>query len=522
MATAPLRFVPLLLALLPSPAVFAQGKATDPVQLAERLSSSSKEARRQAAFELAQLGKKAEPALAALVKALGDRDQQVLFQVAQALAGIGPPAEAAVPGLIRNLRSGDRQVSYRSAYALGRIGPAAVPELIKMLGSDSSSARAVSARALSWVKPPPPAAVEPLIGALGDSEDSVRRNASEALGGYGEAAAAGLAKALGSAEALIRRGSARALSLMGSGAEPAVSALVKALEDGDAPVRGSAVSALSKLGLPAERLVPMLMARLEDPEASVRSSAVQALSRQRPGDVARELAALLDGGEEETIQAVALVAERLGSRARAVLPGLIAAAARIGELRPDSALARALGVFGDEAAALLLKKLSEEKLSSDQAERFILALGFTARAAVDRFRDTLGRGLPLARLGAAKALGQAGEAGKEALPELLGGLEDDEPRVRAACIGSLAALGFPAREYAAALLELIEDPDEQVRAAAVSAAGEMEADQQVKLLPILIRSLADSSAELRRAVSQRPDQDRQELHLLVGLHLSGG
>ena len=491
----------LLVFLVVSVEASPQQKEADPAKLAERLSSSSKEARRQAAFELARLGKKAQPALAALVKALGDRDQQVLFHVAQALAGIGPVAEAAVPGLIKNLGSGDRQVSYRSAYALGQIGKAAAPELIKLLTSSSSKARAAAARSLSWIKPPPPAAFGPLIETLRDSDKTVNRNASEALGSYGKAAAPALAKALGAAEPVIRRGAARALRLMESGAEPAEGALTRALGDSDAAVRGSAVSALSRLGLPTARLVPLLMARLEDSEASVRSAAVQALSRQRPADVGRELAALLDGAEADTIEAVALVAERLGSRSRVVLPGLIAAVARIGELRPDSSLARALGVFGDEAAAALLQELSAEGLSAEKADRLILALGFTASSSVGRLRGALGKGSGLARLGAAKALGKAAEAGKEALPELLAGLEDDASRVRAACIGSLAALGFPVKEYAGALLELIEDPDEKVRAAAVSAAGELETDQQVKLLPILVKSLADSSAEIRRAAA---------------------
>ncbi len=491
----------LLVFLTVSLEASAQEREANPAQLAEKLASSSKETRRQAAFELARLGKKAEPALAALVKALADRDPQVLFQVARALAGLGPTAEAAVPGLIKNLRSRDRQVSYRSAYALGQIGKAAAPELIKLLASSSSGDRAAAARSLSWIRPPPSAAVGPLIKALSDSEKTVSRNASEALGSYGKAAAPALAQALGGAKPATRRGAARALSLMGPGAGPAEAALTGALADDDAAVRSAAVSALSKLGLPAGKLVPLLMSRLEDPEAPVRSAAVQALSRQRPSDVARELASLLDGAEEDTVQAVALVAERLGSRARAVLPGLVAAAARIDELRPDTSLARAMSVFGDEAAAVLLKELSQEGISTEKAERLVLALGFTAGSSVGRLRAALGKGSTLERLGAAKALGEAAEAGKEALPELLAGLEDDEARVRAACIGSLAALGFPVKEYAGALLELIEDPDEKVRAAAVSAAGELDSDQQVKLLPILERSLADSSVEIRRAAA---------------------
>ena len=502
MLQAPMRAFFLLLAavFLAPGGLSAGGGGADIGELAGRLGDSSKETRRQAAFELARLGEKAAPALDSLVEALGDRDPQVLFQVAQALAGIGPAAAPAVPGLIRNLRSGDRQVSYRSAYALGRIGSAAAPALIGELGSSSSRVRAAAARALSWVRPASPEAVERLIVAFRDDENTVRRNASEALGNYGEAVAPRLAKALGSEEDATRRGAARALSLMGSGAKPATDALAGALADKDPEVRSSAVSALSKAGLPAARLVPLLMPRLEDSEAAVRGAAVQALSRQRAADVSRELGTLLEGGGEETIQAVALVAERLGSRARAVLPGLVAAALRIDKLQGETPLARSLGVFGEEAASLILKKLAEPVAPEDTA-RLMMALRFTAATSVEILRDELKRGPAPARLGAAQALGAAGEPGRAALSELLGGLEDADPLLRATCIGSLAALGIPAKEYAEALFVLIEDPDEKVRAAAVSAAGKIEKNQRAQLVPILRRSLADSSVEIRRAAS---------------------
>ena len=498
MLTTPISALFLLLALA-FPAA-AQGKGADLDELGKRLASSSKETRRQAAFELARLGQKAAPALDALVQALGDRDQQVLFQVSQALAGIGPEAAPAVPGLIRNLRSGDRQVSYRSAYALGRIGAPAVPQLIEALGSSSSRVRAAAARALSWVRPAPPEAVEKLIAAFTDDESDVRRNASEALGSYGKAVAPRLAQALGGEEVEIRRGASRALSLMGSGAAPAASALAGVLDDSDSEVRAAAVSALSKAGLPAGRLVPLLMPRLEDSEVAVRGAAVQALSRQGASDVSRELGALLEGGGEETVQAVALVAERLGSRARAVLPGLVAAAARIGELRAETPLARSLGAFGEEAAALILKKLAEPA-AAKRSERLTRALRFTVPASVAVLRDALRKGPGLARLGAAQALGGAGEPGRDALPELLGGLEDDDPLLRAACIDSLASLGIPAKEYTDSLLALIEDSDEKVRAAALLAAGKMEKGQQERLVPILKRSLSDESVEIRRAAA---------------------
>jgi hypothetical protein len=116
--------------------------------------------------------------------------------------------------------------------------------------------------------------------------------------------------------------------------------------------------------------------------------------------VSRELGTLLEGGGEETIQAVALVAERLGSRARAVLPGLVAAALRIDKLESETPLARSLGVFGEEAAALILKKLAEPDAPED-TERLMLALRFTASTSVEILRDALKRGPAPARLGAA-------------------------------------------------------------------------------------------------------------------------
>lgn len=496
MLNAPLRAFFLLLAF----AAGAVAQDADLEKLAERLGSSSKETRRQAAFELVRLGPKAKPALGALVKALGDRDQQVLFQVAQVLAGIGPAAAPAVPGLVKNLKSRDRQVSYRSAYALGRIGRPAVPALLEELGSSSSRARAAAARALSWVEPVPPGAAEKLVSVLGDDDKDVRRNASEALGNYGTPVAGRLAQALRNENVLVRRGVATALSLMGPGAKSAAPALAAALADKDPGVRAGATSAISKTGIEVGKLVPLLMGRLEDSEAAVRSAAVQALSRQKPSDVTRELVKLLEGGDQATAQAVALVAERLGSQARAVLPGLLKAAVSIEELSAATPLARAMAAFAEETAALVLKRLAGPK-GEEEFPRLQRVLGFTAASATGTLRKALASGPTLARLGAASALGEAGDAGREASPELLEALKDKDPRLRAASIGSLAALGVPASKYTDSLLALVEDPDEKVRAAAVSAAGKMDKEQLARLVPVLKRSLSDSSVEIRRAAA---------------------
>ena len=260
------------------------------------------------------------------------------------------------------------------------------------------------------------------------------------------------------------------------------------------------VSAISKAGMGAGKLVPLLMGRLEDSEVSVRSAAVQALSRQKPSDVTRELVKLLEGGGEATVQAVALVAERLGSRARAVLPGLLDAAVSIEELSAATPLARALAAFAEETAALALQRLTGPQ-GAEEFPRLRRVLGFTAPSSAGVLRKALASGPTLARLGAAVALGEGGEAGRVATPELLEALKDKDPRLRAAAIGSLAALGIPAENYTDSLLALVEDPDEKVRAAAVSAAGKMDKDQLARLVPVLKKSLSDSSVEIRRAAA---------------------
>ena len=67
--------------------------AADVTGLIEELASSDAQKRRNAAYELNQLGAEAVDALPALMKALDDDDEQVFFNAASAIARIGPAAE---------------------------------------------------------------------------------------------------------------------------------------------------------------------------------------------------------------------------------------------------------------------------------------------------------------------------------------------------------------------------------------------------------------------------------------------
>jgi len=126
--------------------------------------------RRDAARTLSQIGDNAAPALSGLIKALDDKDEQVVAHALAAITQLGPIAQAAVHRLIDNLKNKNAQVRFRSAYALGQVGPEAVGPLIEALNSESPHQRAGAATALAWIGPNALAAIDGLVQVLGDPD----------------------------------------------------------------------------------------------------------------------------------------------------------------------------------------------------------------------------------------------------------------------------------------------------------------------------------------------------------------
>ena len=122
--------------------VIALGVPPEPVsKLSEKLASSEKEIRREAAFQLDRLGLEGREALPALIKGLSDSDKQVWSSCVSAIAKIGPAATDAIPALLgdldsRKARGGrereKRQALVRSAHALSCIGAAAIHKIRKI------------------------------------------------------------------------------------------------------------------------------------------------------------------------------------------------------------------------------------------------------------------------------------------------------------------------------------------------------------------------------------------------------
>ena len=105
-------------------------------ELIEQLKSSDIQERRDAAWELAELGEAATPAIPALTVALHDKDAQVVAESTRALAAMGSAAESAIDDLLKRMDTGANQGRYRASHALGKIGVAALPKLRERLRSD--------------------------------------------------------------------------------------------------------------------------------------------------------------------------------------------------------------------------------------------------------------------------------------------------------------------------------------------------------------------------------------------------
>jgi hypothetical protein len=178
-----------------------------PTAVAALETALDKPAIRTIALEvLAATGSTAKPAVASLVKALGDAEPSVRGDAAVALAAIGPDAAAAVPALSGLLAreaalggADESALKYAAAYALGRIGPASAPavEALRSLSkSEDELMASVAIWALLKIEPENKAQVESAVPvlrkALRGQRDLARLEAAAALGDLGGAAVSAL------------------------------------------------------------------------------------------------------------------------------------------------------------------------------------------------------------------------------------------------------------------------------------------------------------------------------------------
>ncbi|MDM8000783.1 MAG: HEAT repeat domain-containing protein, partial [Dehalococcoidia bacterium] len=221
--------------------------------------------RRGASDTLAKIGEGAVPALTHSL--LDNDDRHVRIEAVESLGKMGH--ERAVPPLVLALMDPDGDIQEMAAQALVSTGKPAVMPLVRVLRVAGNPVRARVIEVLLRIRG---LAVKPLVELLGDQNPEVRLAVSETLVKIGRPALRPLKHALRSASPAVRLEAAAAIGMIGDPA--AVLPLIRAATGKDRELRQKAFEALVRIGKPA---AAPLAALFKDADTTVREQAAQAL-----------------------------------------------------------------------------------------------------------------------------------------------------------------------------------------------------------------------------------------------------
>ncbi len=463
--------------------------AQDFAVLSEELRAGDREARREAALQLQEIGAAALPALPALIEALNDEDEQVAARSVMAIAGIGPEARAAIPALIESMdpqrRRYDEQVVFRSAFALAQIGVPAVDALREALRSPVEKKRSGAAQALGMIGAPAAAAIPDLIAALHDSESGVHGRAAEALAAIGT-------QALEPLQADLKKSptpaALRAIGMLGAPAvqaAPQLFGMIASVRD-DKPMYCVLVEALGGIQPPFQKLEQPLREALTDDAEMVRRAAASVLLSYpdpRKHSLLR-LRAWLEDGDADLRSRSAWAIGQFGADAAHLAPGLIR---RLDEGDELETITRAISDIGPTATGAILDAIRTTPLDELRSGD-----GHWARTILKN-------------------------SGALAMPALEEGLDSEHASVRFLALDALGGLGSLSRQLEPKYRKATSDPVVAVRLAALVALEAVDADPR-RLATILRRRCTDESPEVRavavRLLGKSKDGNQQAFELV--------
>jgi len=397
-------------------------------------------------------------------------------------------AARAFPALVRSLGDLDDEVRAKSASALGRIGDGrAVGYLLDHLLSDPAPfVRARIAQALGQFDQPE--VIERLVRALGDPAWWVRMRSVEALEQVGVQAEGPLLLALDDPDPEIRIRAAVALERLDVPAR-----LIADIERGDHS--REAVQTLTRFGNAGAR--ELLAEGLAHPSGTVRTAMLEAISRAGRRDLGAELIHVAGADPEPALRAAAFDALRtLG-----LTDGIPTALEHLSD--PDQRVRTAAMHFvGQLGGPELADRIRPRTSDPDPAVRAAtaLALGLTqARGAGPDLVRLLTDPDPIVR--AAAARGAADANAREATPGLLGLLTDVAPAVQREAVLALGRLGDTTT--ADVLLRHLPGGAPALRGAIATAVTRLDPERIPDLLDRLVET-GDSESKLAvvRTVSQ--------------------
>jgi HEAT repeat protein len=208
---------------------------------------------------LEAIGKKAEPARDAIMKAISGSDEYCQRCGLMALEKIGAKPDD-IELLTKALSSNIYNTRNSAGRMLARLGPKGVSILIERINSVNKYERQASVTGLGWAGKHGKPAVKPLIKFIektinnkDDHEPSLALRSLQYLKKTSEEAVPLLTKLLEDNRYGIKRGAAAALGSIGASARPALPSLQKLLNDKDKHIRATAANAIEKIEAKQEK-----------------------------------------------------------------------------------------------------------------------------------------------------------------------------------------------------------------------------------------------------------------------------
>ncbi|MGH7508857.1 MAG: HEAT repeat domain-containing protein [Gemmatimonadales bacterium] len=389
-------------------------------------------------------------------------------------------AQRAFPAIVRALGDPEDEVRAKAATALGRLGDRrAVGYLMEHLLTDPAPfVRLRIASSLGQFGGPE--VINRLVRALGDPAWWVRMRSVEALEQVGSAAEGPLLVALDDSDPEIRVRAAAALERLG-----VPDNLVRTIDAGERDAEASEMLVKFARAGARELLAELVM----HSSPQVRQAVVSAVQRSGRGDLAAELIRIAAGDRDGSLRALALETLRT-LRVSEALPVALRALAD-----PDRAVrAAAVGAVAELGGAGVIGSLQEQTLATEPAVRAAAAraLGVlgTAEAESD-LRRLLGDPDPGVR--EAAVAGTVHARLRSLVPPVVELLGDSDARVRLRAAQAVSQLGD--RSVVPVLLRVFPAAEENVRKSIVVAVGRLDPGAMRELLDPL-EHLLDSETKL--------------------------